>query len=153
VTVGASAIQDFCLVRDDGHFHRRLVQHDALEWIAFVFSRPAFKRAPGIAVSSFPPHADPRCAEIDILGVTLVVNARRQQSHNIHAGEASIAGEIAYLFNVAIPLRNFLDQRGDDVTQAMDLTLASNVTRNPARILNVLLAMEDIAYGIDRERV
>ena len=48
-------------------------------------------------IAGFPARPDPGGAEIDVLGVVLAVDRRRQQPHDVHAGQAAIARQFAHL--------------------------------------------------------
>ena len=52
----------------------------------------------------------PDRAEVDVLGVVLVVEARRQQPHDMHAGQAAVAGQLAHGRAAALGLGNVGDQ-------------------------------------------
>ena len=53
------------------------MQNHAFQRIAVVFPCLAFERAKGIGVTCLPAAANPRRAEVDVLGVVLVVEPRR----------------------------------------------------------------------------
>src|SRR5262245_22911569 len=62
----------------------------------------------------------------------------------MHAGRASVGGELPD--RIAIPFRfgNEFDQLPDDMAQTMDLELTRDMAGNSARILNVLLPMKNL---------
>ena len=66
----------------------------------------------------------------------------------MHAREATIGSQFAHRVAVAYWLRDITDELIDDVTQAMQLHLARNVARNPAGVLDILLAMCDFPHRL-----
>ena len=76
----------------------RLVQQHAVEDAELAEPRLALERAVGVGIACLPPRADARRREVDVLGVGLIVEARREQPHHMHA-------------RVAVILRKLLVQR------------------------------------------
>ena len=61
----------------------------------------------------------------------------------MHLRPAAAACEFAYSRILPHTFGQLLDQLADDVAQAMGLLLSHDVARDPARVLDVLLAIED----------
>jgi hypothetical protein len=126
------------------------VQNDAFERVAFVFPGFALQRPGGVRIACVPALPNTRGAEIDVFGVVLVVEPRRKQPHDVHPRQAAIAGEILHQGALARIVGHELDQFGDNVTQFVHLPLTDNVGRDPARILDVFVAVD---YFPDRLRL
>src|SRR6266540_829854 len=62
----------------------------------------------------------------------------------MHARVAAIPGELLIEWIVLLLLGHIFEEIGDDVPKLVRLALAHDVARDPARILNVLLAIEDL---------
>ena len=60
----------------------------------------------------------------------------------MHAREATVLGQILDDRAIADVVGHQSDELRDHVAQLVDLTLSCNMTRDAARILNVLLAMK-----------
>src|ERR1051326_7591233 len=122
------------------HVRHLLVQNDALERVGFVLPGHVRQRPTRRAITGFPALADPGRGEVDILGVVLVVETRRQQTHHVHAREAAVTGQLAHLGIGAPVLRQMPGKLADHPAQPMHLPLARNVARHPARIFGFLVA-------------
>src|SRR5215471_1146096 len=72
----------------------RRVQDDALERIARIVPRRPLQGTPGVGIARLPAQANPRRAEIDILGVVFVVQPGREELHDVHARQAAILGQV-----------------------------------------------------------
>src|SRR6266545_7419885 len=125
-----------------------LVQDDAFERIAIVLPGLARERPHGVGVAGLPAAADAGRCEVDILGVVLVVEPRRQEPDHVHAREAAIGAQLLSL--LALVGGDQLDQLRHHVTQLVHLALARDVARHPARILDVLVAIEPPPHGLRR---
>jgi len=88
-------------------------------------------------------HADSGWTKIDILGVVLVFETRRQEAHDVHLRYAPIAGEFAHCLALAYFVWKVPNQLANDVAQSMRLLLPADVARNTARVLNVLLTVQN----------
>ena len=62
--------------------------------------------------------------EIDILGVGLAIELRREQPHHMHRGLAAIARQFTHRRAVALGLRDTRGELVDDVPQPVKLLLA-----------------------------
>src|SRR5690349_6009717 len=115
--------------------------------------RRFLERAYSGLIACIPAHADSRRRKIDVFRVTLGVEPRRQQSHNVHLGWAPIAGELFHSIAVARFLGYIFDKLIYDVTQLMRLLLSRDMTRDTAGILDVFVSIEhfqDVArHGAD----
>src|SRR5215472_17084623 len=120
----------------------RRVQDDALERIARVVPRRPPQRTPRVGIARLPAQANPRRAEIDVLGVVFVVQSGPEELHDVHARQAAILGQVLDDRTIAGVIWHQSDQLRDHVAQLVDLTLSRNMTRDAARILNVLVAVE-----------
>src|SRR5258708_31282182 len=101
----------------------------------------------GMLVAGLPAAADAGAGEIDVLGVVLAVEPRRQQAHEMHRGAAAVAEHLAHLGIVALRVGEPIAELADDVAQAMDLLLPHDVTLAADRILGVLLPAEHLTDG------
>jgi hypothetical protein len=68
-------------------------------------------------------HADSRWSEIDILGVILVFEARRQEAHDMHLRHAPVAGQFPHRVGLAHIIGKIPNQSADDVAQSISLLL------------------------------
>src|SRR5258708_3135435 len=71
---------------------RRFVENYTFDWIEFFLPRGTFQNSRRTDITCIPSHPDARRAEIDVLGVTLVIESHSQQCYDMHAGDAAIAG-------------------------------------------------------------
>src|SRR5262249_45235123 len=97
-----------------------------------------------IGVTRLPATANARRAEIDVLGVVLVVEPRRKQANHVHARQATVLAQLRNARLLAFLFRNELDQLRHDMAQLVDLALARDVARYATGILNVLVAIQDL---------
>ena len=125
----------------------RFVQDHAIEQLRTRRSR-GVPPAPAWCRHSLSPSA---CGcppgEIDVLGVALIVEAGGEQPHHMHARLAAIAGKLLYQ---RIPLHligDIFEKLGNDMAKLVRLALAQDVARNPARILDVLCAIQNLPDG------
>src|SRR5262245_57133168 len=102
----------------------RRVQDDALERIARVVPRRPPQRTPRVGIARLPAQANPRRAEIDILGVVFVVQSGREELHDVHARQAAILGQVLDDRTIAGVLWHQSDQLRDPVAQLVDLTVS-----------------------------
>src|SRR5436190_7844433 len=77
-------MKDGALLRSFQHFRLWFVQDDARERVDLVLPRRLIECAHGLGVAGLPAHADAGGAEVDVLGVVLVFELRRQQPHDVH---------------------------------------------------------------------
>src|SRR5262247_1225853 len=122
---------------------RRLVQDDALDRIELSLPWRPLEGAHRGPVTRLAAHGDAGWSEIDILGLVLVFETRRQEAHHMHLRHAAMAGEITHRLGFAYMVRQMANQLADDVAQPMSLLLPGDVACDPARILDVLLAMKN----------
>ena len=108
---------------------------------------PTVSDASSADVARVAPHADAVRAEVDVLGVVLAFEPRRQQAHDMHLRAAAIACELAHLRAVAHILGKPLDQLADDVAHPVRLLLARDMACDAAGILNLLEAVEHLEHG------
>src|SRR5580704_6458449 len=73
------------------------MQDEAFERIERMGPRRLLQHAHRVGVSGLPTEADAARAEIDVFRMILSRQRRRQQPHHMHAGDAAIGGERAYL--------------------------------------------------------
>ena len=66
---------------------------------------------------------DTGSAEVDILGVVLARDCRRQQLHDVHPRQAPVGRQLPYLGAVLLLRWQLARQLGDDVPQPVDLLL------------------------------
>src|ERR1051326_4112921 len=121
----------------------RPVENNAFQRIELALPRRRRDCPLRIDISGFPARADARRAEVDVLGVILVGEPRRQQLNHVHPGHASVAGQFAHFRRFARFLRDVREQLRDDVAQTVDLALANDMTGDAAGILDGLLAVPD----------
>src|SRR5215471_6997663 len=126
---------------------QRLVQNDAFERVACIVPGRAAQCTDRVGIACFPPQTNAGGAEVDILGVILVVEPRSQKFYDMHLRPAAIFGQVFDDRMVAFLRRYEFHQLRDDVTQLMHLALLRNVVCNPARILDVLLTVEHLPDG------
>ena len=103
------------------------MQNDTLYRIEISLPRRLLKRlhcrtVPGSSASS-----DPGSAEIYILGVVFVVEAWREETHDMHLRHASVAGEVLHDFAVTQLALHLANQLAYDVTQSMSLLLSRDM--------------------------
>ena len=72
-------------------------------------------------MAGLPALPDALGAEIDVLGVVLVRQRRRQQPHHMHAGQAAIGGHFSDAVRVAHVLRQKPAELGHDMAQPVEL--------------------------------
>src|SRR5262245_19892494 len=95
-------------------------------------------------MARFRTQTNARRAEVDIVGVAFIVQPRREQSHDMHARQAAILGQILDDGMIASVLRDQFGQFRDHVPQLVDLTLSRNMARDAARVLDVLVPVEHL---------
>src|SRR5262245_52465710 len=132
-----------CLFRGDRKIGHRLVQDYALDRIKLSLPRRLLERSHRGLVTCLSAHADSRWTEIDIFSVVLVFETRRQKAHDVHLRHTPIAGEFTHRLALAYIFRKKPNQLTDDVAQSMGLLLPGDMARNAARVLNVLMTMEN----------
>src|SRR5262245_55506781 len=71
-----------------------LVQDYALEGIEAAFPGRRGERGPRMRIARLPAPGDTVPAEVDVLGVILVPEPRRQQPHHVHLRRAAEAGKL-----------------------------------------------------------
>src|SRR5947207_2677299 len=76
-----------------------------------------------------------------------VLKPRRKKPHHLHTRETAIARKLAHRSALAFTLRQMFDQLGDDVSQLVHLSLARDMVRDSAGILDVLVTMEHVPDG------
>src|SRR6266700_3170348 len=133
-----------CLFRGDRKIGHRLVQDYALDRIKLSLPRRLLECLDRGLVTCLSAQADSRWSEIDIFSVVLVFETRRQKAHDVHLRHAAIAREFAYLLTLAYVIRNMPNQLADDVAQPMRLLLPGDVARNAARVLYILLTVQNL---------
>src|SRR5262245_30740993 len=74
-------------------FRHGLVQDHAFERITVVLPRLSLNGAHRIGVTCLPALADAVRAEVDVLGMVLIAEPRREQLHDVHARQAAVLGE------------------------------------------------------------
>src|SRR5215831_4054328 len=120
----------------------KLVQDYALDWIELSLPRRPLEHLHCSLVTRVPAHADSTLTEIDILHVVLIFETRRHEGHKVHLRYTPITGEFAHCLALAHIIRQKANQLIDDVAQPVGLLQPSNVARNSARVLNILLTVE-----------
>jgi hypothetical protein len=68
-----------------------LVHDHPFERIDLIMPRRPFEGLGRLLIAGLPPSANAGLAELDVLGVILVVEARCQQQHHVHLGHAAVA--------------------------------------------------------------
>ena len=132
-----------CLFRGDRKIGHRLVQDYAFDRIKLSLPRRLLECSHRGLVTCISAHADSRWTEIDIFSVVLIFETRRQKAHDVHLCHAPIAGEFAHRLALAYFVWKVPNQLANDVAQSMRLLLPGDVARNTARVLNVLLTVQN----------
>jgi hypothetical protein len=83
-------------------------------------------------MARFPAPANSACAEVDVLGVIFVIEQRRQQPYDVHAGQASLLRQVPDKGIVALLLGYQFDEFRDNVTELMHLPLPLDMARDTA---------------------
>src|SRR5262249_4020199 len=122
----------------------RLVQNDAFQRIAVVLPRLAFQHTQGIRIASLPAAAETPWAEVDILRVVLVVQPGSEQPDHMHPRQAAVCAQFLDARVIALLFRKEPHQLRYHATQLMNLTLPCNVACDAARILDLLVTMQDL---------
>src|SRR5215813_8643006 len=99
---------------------------------------------PDIVVASLPTSTDTISAEVDVLGMILTVEARSQQSNQMHGAAAAIGCELGDHWIFSGVLRQARRQLPHDVAQAMQLLLARYVAEAAAGVLDILVPRHDL---------
>ena len=116
------------------------MQNDAVQLVALTLPWFLLDHAARAVVTGLPALADPGRTKVDIFGVVLVLDAWRQQAHDMHERGAGAAGELTHGLAVAHIFRDVAEKLLDHMAQAMRFHLVGNVAGNAARVLDVLLA-------------
>src|SRR5690242_6186295 len=124
------------------------MQDHAVEQTPLPDPRLSLERAPGVGMTGLPAAADAGRGEVDVLGMGLIAELRAQQTHHMHARVAAVAGQLLVERIVLFLLRYELEEVGDEVPELVRLALAYDVAGDPARILDVLLTIEDLPDGL-----
>src|SRR5436190_10608872 len=125
------------------------------DWIVYhhtflrVYGRPpgcTFEHPLRILVTCLPPCTDARGREVDVLGVVLGVELRRDKSRDVHRRTAAPGGEFPGMWGIAETGRKLLRKLSDNVAQVVDLLLARDMALGPARELDVLLSSHHLPH-------
>src|SRR5262249_25579020 len=125
----------------------RLVKDHTFQRIELALPGGLIERAHGLSVAGLPTHADAGGTKIDVLGVVFVLELRRQQAHDVHGRVTTVSGEGLRLFASTDLFRQHPGEVANNTTHVMQLSLSRDVARDPARILNVLVTVEDLPDG------
>src|SRR6266480_1996168 len=128
------------------HHYRLLVKNDTRERIELADPGRAIEHGLGVGITAIPALHDAGWAEIDVLGVVLAIELRRQQPHDMHPRRAAVAGQFTYRLAVAFGLRQSGGELADDMAQTMRLLLARDMAGDPAGILHILVAVENFRH-------
>src|SRR5919106_1874303 len=120
------------------------MKNDAVENAELSPPRREFNCAASGRVTRLPARANARRAEVDILGVIVVVGTRRQQPDDMHARETAVTGQLANGFAVANLFRNVREKLLYDMAEPMNLCLACNVVCYPAGVLDLFLPVKGL---------
>ena len=131
-----------CLFGCDCEIRHGLVQDYTFDRIELSLPRCLSKCSHCGLETCFPAQANPGWAEVNVFGVILIFESRRQEANNVHLRHASVACQFLHRIGLTHIIAQVADQLADDVPQPMRLLLPSNVARNPARVLDVLLTMQ-----------
>src|SRR5437762_12665073 len=135
-----SACEAIDAAREYGSNARRVVVDDhALDGVDRRTPRSSFQHPFGVSVAGLPTRANTRRREVDVFGVILAVDLRRNQTDDMHRRLASPRRKLLHVGRLAQFFGNVLRKLANDVTQVMDLFLPSDVAAIAARILNVFL--------------
>src|SRR3712207_2277035 len=121
-----------------------LVQDEALHRIKLAGPGSQFQDAAGVGIPSLPAFANAARAEVDVFGVILAIQRRRQQANHVHAGQAAISRQLLDSLGLTLRLRQVPDELGDHMPEPMDLVLPGHMTGGAAGILVVLVAAPDL---------
>src|SRR5262249_17901979 len=131
------------LFRGHPKIGHRLVKDYAFNRIKLSLPRSPLECSHRGLVTRLSAHADSGGTEIGIFGVVFVFKARSQKTHNVHLRHAPIAGQFAHRLALAYIIRNMPNQLTNHMAQSMGLLLPGDVACDAARVLNVLLTMEN----------
>jgi hypothetical protein len=120
----------------------------SLFWLISVFEGPSEVSKRRHSSPNLRAHADAGRAEVDVLDVAFVLEPGRQQPNDMHACLAAVVRQLLNQWVFSHFLRHVFEEIRDDVPQLMRLPLASDVTGDPARILDVLVTMQDLPNGL-----
>src|SRR3954453_2164869 len=99
-----------------------------------------------MSVAGIPTTHDAGRAEVDVLGMGLVIELWRKQPHHMHARRTAIAGQFAHRWVAALAFGKPSGELIDDVTQTMRLLLARDLACNTAGILHVLVPVQHLRH-------
>src|SRR5262245_45605727 len=126
----------------------RLMHNDAFKGGELTQPWRLIDYAARAGMAGLPAAADARRAEVDGLGVILVVEPRGEQPHDMHARKTPVGSQFAHRCAVAFRLGDVLEQFVDDMPQPVRLLLADDVACNPARVLDVRVAMHHFPHRL-----
>ena len=130
------------LFRRHREIRRGFVQDYALDRVKLSLPRGLPECSHCGLIAGLSAHADSGWSEIDILGVILVFETRRQEAHDMHLRHTPVAGQLPDRVGLAHIIGKIPNELADDVAQSMRLLLPRDVVCNTARVLDVLLTMQ-----------
>src|SRR5262245_54888455 len=131
------------LFRGHPKIGHRLVQDYAFDRIKLSLPRRLLECSHRGLVTCLSTHANSGGTEIDIFSVVLVFETWCQEAHNVHLRHAPITSQFAHCLALAYIIRNVPNQLADHMAQPMGLLLPGDVACDTARVLNVLLTVEN----------
>ena len=81
------------------------MKNDSREWIELADPGRTIENSPGMRIASVPALPEAGRTEIDVLGVVLTIELRRQQSHHMHPRRTTVARQFLHRLAVALALR------------------------------------------------
>src|SRR6266436_5174338 len=85
-----------------GHDFHLLVKNNARERIELASPGRTIENRPGMGISGLPSLPDAGRTEVDVLGVVLAIELRRQQPHHMHPRRTTVTGQ--FLHRIAVTL-------------------------------------------------
>src|SRR5258705_12895254 len=128
------------------HLFHMLVKNDAGERVEFANPGLALEHRFGVGIAGVPALHDAGWAEVDILGVGLAFELRRQQPDHMHPRRATVTRKLPHRLAVALGFRKPRGELIDDMAQAMRLLLARDLARDPGGILHVLVPVQHFRH-------
>src|SRR6516165_1569012 len=120
------------------------VQIEAFERIEIAFPWRFGQHRTAIVQTCLPARADSGTAEVEILHMVLAPDLWGEEPDNVHPCQTAIARHFPDSIAPALRFGQPGGKLGNNMAQAVNLFLPPDVTDGAARILNILLAVENL---------
>src|SRR5258708_32972555 len=95
------------------------MKNDPRERIELADPRRTIKHRPGVNITRVPALHDAGRTEIDVLGMVLAIELRRQQPHHMHPRRTTVTGQFRHRIAVTLSIWQSAGRVAEVITQTM----------------------------------